>query len=119
ISASRSKIGFSASGTGRLTAEEFGKRRYDEAVRFFRTDGHAQRIRQLVGLEPPQHEAALDEKIVCFLRSLPFLSREVDENEITDARRHPEAKSLQLFGEPRQPALVMRDRALHMRGIRQ
>src|SRR5216684_3429578 len=117
ISASRSKITGAFLGTGRLTGHELAECGDGEPVRFLGADAHAERIRQVIGTGLPQHEAALHQEAVGISRRPSALLREMDEDEIGDARRHLKPERADILLEPAEPFCVMRDRAFEMRGI--
>src|ERR1700680_4751443 len=83
--ASRSKIGAVPLATAR-PVEKLLERAHRELIRLLGAHAHAQRARQVIGLEPAQHQAALHEEVVGVLRCLPTLGGEVDKYEIRGAR---------------------------------
>ena len=61
-------------------------------VRLVVADRHAKRVGQAVGGDAAEHEAALAQKRVGLRRALARRLGEMDEQEIADARRDPEAE---------------------------
>ena len=53
-----------------------------EAIGLLGADGHAQRVRQPVIAQPPQHQAALGQEGIGIGRSLALLEWEMDQDEI-------------------------------------
>src|SRR3984893_8304159 len=117
ISARRSKITGTFLGTGRLTGHELAECGNHELVRLFGTDAHAERIRQVVSAGLPQYEAALHQECVGIFRRSSAPLREMDEDEIGNARRHLKPERADVLLDPGEPFRVVRDRALEMRGI--
>ena len=72
ISARRLKSGAGLVTASRRLCQKFLERGDDETVRFFGADGHAQRIRQLIGGGLPQNEPARGEKGVRVLGGAAF-----------------------------------------------
>ena len=72
ISARRLKSGAGLVTASRRLGQKFAKRGNDEPVRLFGADGHAQRIRQLIGRGLPQNEPSCREKGVRILGGPAF-----------------------------------------------
>src|SRR5579872_740262 len=87
----------------------------DEAIGLFRADREAQTLRQMVDVDGAQDEAALGQERVGLARLCGSL--EMQQKKIADARRDRNAEALDLFRQPGEPFVVMRDRLVDMRDI--
>ena len=72
---------------------ELGERRDHEPVRLLGADGHAQRVRQLVGADLAQDQAARGEEGVGLLGGAALGLGKMDQHEIGDARRDLQARA--------------------------
>ena len=84
-----------------------------------RADRHAQACGQAVGAQAAQRSGrAASRNASASARSCPCRLREMDQDEIADARRHLEAElGGQLRGQPGRHSVVVRARLLDMRGV--
>src|SRR5580658_1860935 len=89
------------------TAHEIAQRLDHEAVGLLGADGHAQRMRQPVIGQRAQHQAAPGQEGVGFSRGLALLGGEMDQDEISHARRHLESEFCHFLGEPVAPFVVV------------
>src|SRR5208282_5198746 len=112
ISASRLKIGAGFVTASRRFCQKFLERRDDETVCFFGADAHAQRVRQLIGADRAQDEAARHEEGVRILGGAARRLRKVDQHKIGDAGRHLQPELSDLLRQPAEPVRVVRARAL-------
>src|SRR5688500_9601750 len=83
-----------------LRAQAFAQGGHDQAVRLRTADGQAERVGEAVGFHPAQHQPASAEERVRVLGGVAGLLREMDEQEIADARRHLEPELADLFRKP-------------------
>src|SRR3984957_5178913 len=93
-------------------AQKFLQRGAHEPVRFFGADTHSQRIRELVAADLTQNESARGEERVGVLGGASPCLREMDEQEIGDARGHLEPELFEFLRQPSEPAIVVLTRAL-------
>ena len=93
-------------------SQKFFQRGDHEPVRFFGADTHSQRIRQLVAADLTQNESARGEERVGVLGGTSLRVREMDEQEIGDARGHLEPELFEFLRQPGEPAIVVLTRAL-------
>ena len=94
---------------------EIAQSRHHEAVRLLVADRQAQGVGEAVGIDPAQDQPAAGQERVRILRRPARVFREMDEQEIADARRDLEAQGLDLAGEPGEPFLVVLDGLRDMR----
>src|SRR6202453_5210174 len=78
---------FSVATVLRRPSKKLTERFDEEPIGVFGADAHAQRIRQLVGADLTQDEAARGKESVGLLRRPPFGRRKVDQQKIGDAWR--------------------------------
>ena len=69
----------------------------------------------MFGTAAAQDDAAARQEGIRLRRAMLRVSRKMNEDEIADARRHLEAEPVELPGQPGQPFIIVRDRALDMR----
>src|SRR5215218_1484583 len=115
--ATRSKSGVSREEprrSGIFPAHEITQSRHHETIRLLVAHGQAQRVRQAVSIDPAQDEPAAGEEGIGVLRGQALFLREVDQQEIADARRDLQAQSHDFAGEPGEPSLVVLDRLREM-----
>src|SRR5919197_858046 len=101
----------------RLPSHELRQRGDHHAVRLLTTDRHAQRVRQFVGLDPTQDQAALRQECIRILRGTAAAFGKVDQHEIGDAWRHLQSKLAKFDQEPIKPFFVVGARCFQMRPI--
>src|SRR5580693_5928368 len=77
-------------------AQKFLQRGDHKPVRFFGADAHSQRIRELVAADLTQNESARGEKRIGVLGGASLCLREVDEQEVGDARGYLEPERFEL-----------------------
>src|SRR5580692_9766469 len=107
ISAKRLKSGAGLVTASRRLGQKFPQRGHDKPVRLLGADGHAQRIRQLIGRRLPQNEPSCREKGVRILGGSAFGLGKMNQHEIGDARRHFEAELADFLRQPVEPTRVV------------